>query len=122
MDISRLRPMGPWVLLKLEPPQEKTSGGMYLPQGNLLERLGSSVGVVVRKGPGKYNTGKKATRAKYEPMDLEVGDRVVFRGYLQELNKPGGYLDPHHCLLHIDDITGVIGAGTELTPALPYDN
>lgn len=105
MDITKLKPKGPWVLVKVNAPEEKTKEGIYLPQGNLEERLGNATGVVIRVGDGYLNTkGKK----KYKSLDLETGDTIMFRGFLQEANRPAGIIDREHSLIHADDIIGQV--------------
>jgi co-chaperonin GroES (HSP10) len=111
MDITKVKPKGPWILVKVDPPEEKR-GSLFLPQGNLEERLGSSTGTVLAVGDGTFTPEKvfKKTGRKYNPIDLEVGARVMFRGFLQEANRPGGILDREHCLLHANDVIGEIMA------------
>lgn len=108
MDITKLRPKGPWVLVKVEDPPEKI-GSLFVPQGNLEQRVGHSTGVVLRVGDGYPNSKKgiAKTGKKYMPSELKEGDRIIFRGYLQEANRPQEF-DKEHCLLHLDDIVGVI--------------
>lgn len=100
MDMNRVRPLGHWVLLKVDPPKEKSDSGLlYLPDGNLESRLGHSTATVLAAGPGKMD-GK----GKRQPMGISPGDRVLFRGYLQVLARPGGIMDNTHCIVHCDDI------------------
>lgn len=98
------KPIGPWVLIKIDPWEEKTEGGLFKPQGSMAERLGHSTGMVLKVGPGKLAVGKMAKKMKYEPHDLEEGERVIFRGFLSDHHSPGGMSDKDHCVLHIDDI------------------
>ena len=120
MDVTKIKPYGPWVLIKVEETMKVTDSGIYLPDGNLFERLGHSIGVVLACGQGYLNKGRKA-KAKYTPLGVQVGDRVIFRGHLQEANRPGGVLDREHTLIHAQDLIGVLNEG-KLEPALPYDN
>jgi co-chaperonin GroES (HSP10) len=109
MDIEKLKPRGPWILIKVDAPAEK-EGSIYLPQGNLQERLGNATGTVLAVGDGEPTTEKVFCRTgrKYDPIDLQAGAKVMFRGFLQEANRPGGILDREHCLVHIRDIIGEI--------------
>ena len=106
---DRIRPRGPWILVKVDPPEEKR-GSLYLPQGNLEERLGNATGTVVALGDGVPTTSRvfRKTGRKYDPIDLTVGAKVLFRGFLQEANRPGGFLDRERCLIHANDIIGEI--------------
>ena len=119
MDVSKLKPYGPWVLVKADAPVKQTDSGIYLPDGNLLERLGHATGVVLSVGQGFFNI--KGAKTKFTPLSVKPGDRVVFRGHLQEANRPAGSLDREHSLIHGRDIIGVLKEG-RLEPALPYDN
>lgn len=103
IDPRTIKAYGPWVLMKVIPPPEMSKGGLYLPAGNLEERLGHMVGTALSVGEGER--GKKGERI---PIGVEVGDKVVFRGYLKGANKPGGQLDRDHCLIHRDDIVGTV--------------
>jgi co-chaperonin GroES (HSP10) len=102
-DISKVRPIGRWVLIKVDPPPEKTKSGLYLPQGNLQERLGYKTGVILAVGSGLV--GKKG---KITPFPFGVKDRVYFRGFLAELHNPGGMLDKEHCIIAGEDIYGIV--------------
>ena len=109
MDVTKLKPKGPWVLVKVDPPEEKR-GSLFIPQGNLEQRMGSATGTVLAVGEGAPTTDKvfRKTGRKYDALDLTAGARIMFRGFLQEANRPGGLLDREHCLLHINDIIGEI--------------
>lgn len=113
MDIKKIKPFGPWILVKVDPPPEKSEGGIYRPQGNAEDRTGQATGTVLRLGKGNLNQGKRAIKSgKYDPIDLKPGMRIAFRGYLQEANRPSGVIDKEHTLIHVDDIIGeVIGPG-----------
>jgi co-chaperonin GroES (HSP10) len=102
MDVSNLKAYGPWILVRAERPPRTSPGGIYLPSGNMEERLGQAFGVVLSVGQGKWN--KKHTARIHS--GLKVGDRVWFRGFLQECNRPS-LLDSEHSLINQDDILGV---------------
>ena len=94
--------------MKVHPYRIKTEGGIYLPQGNLEERTGTATATVVSVGKGKLNVGKDLKKGKYSHSGLETGNRIVFRGFLQEANRPGGIIDKDHCLVHMDDVIGLV--------------
>ena len=112
------KPMVPWVLVKPEAAQKVTAGGLYLPEGNLLERLGHLVAVVVSAGPGYWDKPEGKTKKVFVRSYVNPGDRVVFRGHLQDANKVGR----EHCFMHIRDLIGVLEGDAELELALPYGN
>ena len=100
VDPLKVKPIGPWFLIKVKPaPTKSESGRLYLPAGNLPERLGHAVGEVIRAGTGMLT--KKGRRV---PYDVGLGETVLFRGHLQEANQPGGYLNREYCLIHGDDL------------------
>lgn len=101
MDITKLKAVGPWVLVKVHPRQEKTEGGIYLPQGNYEERVGHAKGTVISTGKGKRT--EKGVRLS---TGVEVGEVILFRGFLSEANQPD--VDMEHSLIHMDDIIGVV--------------
>ncbi len=107
-DVSKIRPKGPWVLVKVDKPFEK-SGPLFLPQGNLQERVGHATATVLRVGDGYPNSTKgiRITGMKYLPSELKKGDRILFRGFLQEANRPQQF-DREHCFLHLGDILGIL--------------
>lgn len=107
-DVKKIRPKGPWVLVKVDKPSEK-SGVLYLPQGNREERVGHATATVLRVGDGHPNNKKGIMRTgkKYTPSEIKEGDRVLFRGFLQEANRPHQF-DREHCLLHLRDIMGIV--------------
>lgn len=116
IDCERIKALGGWILVKPELPKRKTEVGLYLPEGNLLERLGHVVARVVSAGKGYYEM--RGQREVFVPCEVSTGDRVVFRGHLKNANKWGnGY-----CFLHAKDLIGVLEEGAELNLALPYDN
>jgi co-chaperonin GroES (HSP10) len=89
-----IRARGPWVLIKADPPPTMSKGGLYLPEGNLEERLGHLTGTVL-------SAGNEAADS------VSIGDKVLFRGYLKDANHPA-QLDDNRSLINVKDIVGVI--------------
>jgi len=116
MDAERVRANGPWVLVKPETPKKRTDSGLYIPDGNLYERLGHVVGRVLSVGKGYFD--EVNGKVKFIKPTIAPGDRVVFRGHLKEANRVG----IAHCFMHLRDLIGVLDEGDELDLALPYDN
>jgi co-chaperonin GroES (HSP10) len=119
IDPTKVRPRGPWVLVKTEEAPEKI-GSIYVPDGNLLERLGHRSAVVLSVSKGYYERSEKTGKEKFIRHDIQKGDRVVFRGHLKDANTHA--LPKNHCLIHVNDLIGVLEAGAGLDMALPYDN
>ena len=74
MASTFLKPLGERVVVKVMEVEEKTSGGILLPQTATKEKPQEAE--VLAVGPGKLlDDGKRA------PMDVREGDRVVFAKY-----------------------------------------
>ena len=70
---TKIRPLGDKVVVKVSEEEEKTAGGIILPD---TARKKPQEGKVVAVGPGKIlDDGKRA------PMNVKVGDIVVFAKY-----------------------------------------
>jgi len=69
----KIRPIGERILVKRLDAEEKTKGGIYLPD-NAKEK--PTQGRIVALGDGKLL--KDGTRAKFQ---IAVGDKVVFNSY-----------------------------------------
>ena len=77
-----IRPLNSGVVIRPRDAEEKTSGGVSLPD---TIRGRSNEGTVVAVGKGYYH----ATSGSYIPCDIEVGQRVLFlrwNGYLINYN------------------------------------
>ncbi len=70
---AKLQPLADRVLVKPIEKEEKTKSGIYLPD---TAKEKPQEGEVVAVGPGRIDeTGKRI------PMDLKVGDRVIYAKY-----------------------------------------
>jgi len=70
---AKLQPLADRVLVKPVEKEEKTKSGIYLPD---TAKEKPQEGEVIAVGPGKIDeTGKRI------PMDLKVGDRVIYAKY-----------------------------------------
>lgn len=110
VDPSKIQAFGPWVLVKVEPPLEKTAGGIYRPQGNSEDKMGHSIGVVLSVGKGYFNQDKQGRplKKKFTSIGVEAGDRILFRGFLHDLNRyHQGIEGLQHSMVHADNIDGV---------------
>jgi len=71
--VSKLQPLGDRVLVKPIEKEERTKSGIYLPD---TAKEKPQEGEVIAVGPGKmYENGKRI------PMDLKVGDKVIYAKY-----------------------------------------
>lgn len=115
---NRIQARGPWVLIDPEPVERKTSGGLYLPEGSVMERLGHVVGRVISAGKGYWEKNDKG-KEKFRAMEVEPGDRVVFRGHLKDANRIG---EGNLCFMHMKDLILILEEQVVLNLSLPYDN
>ena len=68
-----LKPLGDSIVVKAAPHEEKTKGGLVLPDTVKEKPI---EGIVVAVGAGKINDDGKRT-----PMDLKVDDRIIYSKY-----------------------------------------
>lgn len=73
LSVSTVKPLGDRVFVKVSEAEEKTAGGIILPD-NAKEK--PQVGEIVAVGPGKRNDdGSRAA------IDIKVGDKVLYSKY-----------------------------------------
>jgi len=70
---NKLVPIGDRVVVKPEPEEEKTKGGIVLPE-TAKEKPQS--GTVIAVG-----TGKTLENGQRVPLDVKVGDRIIYSKY-----------------------------------------
>ncbi|MBW3568779.1 co-chaperone GroES [Candidatus Parcubacteria bacterium] len=68
-----IKPLGDYVVAKAEAAQTKTASGLYLPD-SAAEK--PKIAKIVAVGPGKVGDDNERI-----PMQLKVGDRVLYKGY-----------------------------------------
>ncbi|AEG16412.1 MULTISPECIES: co-chaperone GroES [Desulfofundulus] len=93
----KIRPLGERVVVKPLPSEEKTKGGIVLPE---TAKEKPQEGEVVAVGPGRLL--ENGTRV---PIDLKVGDRVLFSKYAGNEVKID---DEEYLIMREADILGVI--------------
>ncbi|MBU1045882.1 co-chaperone GroES [Patescibacteria group bacterium] len=69
-----IKPLADYILIEPVTAEEKTKSGIFLPETAEKER--PEQGTVVAVG-----TGKKTAAGKVVPMDVKVGDKVLFTKY-----------------------------------------
>lgn len=93
----KVRPLADRILVKRVEEETKTAGGILIPD-NAIEK--PMEGSVVAVGAGKVlNDGK------VRPMEVKVGDRVLFSKYSGTEIKLEG---TEHLILREDDILGIV--------------
>jgi chaperonin GroES len=100
MELSanmKLRPLGARVIIKPQEVDEKTKGGLFIPETASKER--PQVGKVVAVGPGKtLDSGEKLA------MDVKENDMVIFSKYAGTEIKLG---EDTHLILTEADILAI---------------
>jgi chaperonin GroES len=93
----KIRPLGDRILVLRVQEEEKTSGGIIIPD---TAKEKPQEGKVAAVGPGK--TGEKGERI---PMTVKAGDRILFGKYAGNEIKIDGV---EHLIMHEDDILGIV--------------
>ncbi len=95
---KQLRPLGDRVIVRRRPGEEKTQGGILIPDSSKEK---PAEGEVIAVGPGKFlDDGKRR-----EVADVKKGDTVLFGKYAGTETKIG---DEELVVLREDDIIGVV--------------
>lgn len=82
INVSTVKPLGDRVFVKVSPSEEKTAGGILLPD---TAKEKPQIGEVVQVGPGKRNDD-----GTYSPVEVKVGDKVLYSKYAGTDIKLGG--------------------------------
>jgi len=93
----KIRPLQDRILVKRVPEEEKTKGGIIIPDS---AKEKPSEGEVVAVGAGKAND-----KGVVRPIDLKKGDRILFGKYSGNEVKIDGV---EHLLLREEEVLGVI--------------
>lgn len=93
----KLQPLNDRALVKRLESEEKTAGGLYIPD---TAKEKPSKGIVVAVGPGKFDEAGNRI-----PMTVKVGDQVLFNKYAGTEVKLD---DVDHLVMREDDILAII--------------
>ncbi|MBN1849741.1 MAG: co-chaperone GroES [Deltaproteobacteria bacterium] len=93
----KIKPLNDRVLVLRIEEEEKTSGGIIIPD---TAKEKPQEGKIIAVGPGKMDEAGNRT-----PMDVKKGDRVLFGKYAGNEIKIDGV---EHLIMREDDILGVI--------------
>ncbi|NJK35287.1 MAG: co-chaperone GroES [Oscillatoriales cyanobacterium SM2_2_1] len=97
LNVSTVTPLADRVFIKVSQREEKTSGGIFLPD---TAKEKPQVGEIAAVGPGKLDD--KGARV---PMEVKVGDKVLYSKYAGTDIKIG---DDEFVLLAEKDILAVV--------------
>ena len=92
-----MQPIGDRIVVERESSEEKTSGGIFLPDS---AKDKPSRGTVISIGTGRLLSD--GTRA---PMQVKVGDKVIFTSYAPDELKVG---EEAYLLMREEDVLAVI--------------
>ncbi|MEO6165284.1 MAG: co-chaperone GroES [Candidatus Binatia bacterium] len=93
----KIRPLQDRVIVKRIAEEEKSKGGIFIPD---TAKEKPQEGKVVAVGKGKVNDDGRIT-----PLDVKVNDRILFGKYSgTEINVD----DEEHLIMREDDILGII--------------
>ena len=93
----KIRPLQDRVIVKRIEEEEKTKGGIIIPD---TAKEKPQEGKVIAVGKGKINDDGKVT-----PLDVKVGDKILFGKYSGSEIKLDG---EEHLILREEDILGVL--------------
>ena len=98
LSVSTVKPLGDRVFVKISESEEKTSGGILLPD---TAKEKPQVGEVVQVGPGKSNDD-----GSRQAPEVGIGDKVLYSKYAGTDIKLGS---DEYVLLSEKDILAVVG-------------
>ena len=97
LNVSTVKPLGDRVFIKISAAEEKTAGGIILPDG---AKEKPQIGEIVQVGDGKRNED-----GSRQAMDVEVGNKVLYSKYAGTDIKLG---DDEYVLLSEKDILAIV--------------
>ncbi|MDH4232535.1 MAG: co-chaperone GroES, partial [Nitrospirota bacterium] len=101
----KLKPLQDWAIIQRAEPEEKTAGGIFIPDAAKDKSL---EGVVLAIGPGVYKIEKgreKEKKKKFIPTAVKPGQRVVYGKYAaREIELDGEMI----VLVREEDILGIV--------------
>jgi chaperonin GroES len=103
--VTKIRPLGDRILVKRIKEEDKTKGGIIIPDS---AKEKPQEGKVVAVGKGKVvavGKGKVTEAGKLTAPDVKAGDRILFGKYSGSEVKLD---DEEHLILREDDILGVL--------------
>jgi chaperonin GroES len=98
LSVSTVKPLGDRVFVKVSASEEKTAGGILLPD---TAKEKPQIGEVMQIGPGKRNDD-----GARQELEVKIGDKVLYSKYAGTDIKLGG---DEYVLLSEKDILAVVG-------------
>ena len=104
--MDKIRPLGDRILVKRIKEEEKTKGGIIIPD---TAKEKPQEGKVVAVGKGK-----KTDEGKVIALDVKAGDRILFGKYSGSEIKLDGQ---EYLIMREDDVLGILAGATKLAKA-----
>ncbi len=98
LSVQNVTPLGDRVLIKVSESEEKTAGGILLPD---TAKEKPQIGEITAVGPGK-----RSDDGSRQAPEVKVGDKVLYSKYAGTDIKFGG---DDHVLLSEKDILAIVG-------------
>lgn len=99
--MTKLSPVGGWVLIRPDKRAEQTKAGIIIPTS--VTEYGHTIGTVL----GASATYCLRDKAVVAPMPVSKGDRVMYRDYLKDLETVEVEGD-QCCFIYVEDIVLVL--------------
>jgi chaperonin GroES len=93
----KFKPLRDRVFVKFSSEEEKTTGGLFIPDS---AKEKPQRGTVIAIGPGRVNED-----GKRQPMDVKVGDTILFDKYSGSKIKMN---DEEYLIIREEDILGIV--------------
>lgn len=108
------RPLRDVLLVRLEPEQTVTAGGIIRP---LVRQNPARIGTVLRAGPGRRWKDRTTGKWSYWATEAKPGDRVVFAAALLDVKQGKALahvLDDNEAIIRETDVLLVIEQGVNI--------
>ena len=92
-----IRPLHDRILVKRLEGEDKTAGGLYIPD---TAKEKPTQGEVIAVGPGRFEKGARI------PMELKVGDQVIYGKYS---GTPYSYEGDEYVIIKASDVLAKLG-------------
>jgi chaperonin GroES len=112
----KIRPLNDWVVLEVSEAEERTAGGIIIPE---VAKERPQRGIVVAAGPGAHKTemrkGKEKGEKKFIPTVVKTGEEVLFEKYMA---KEFETADRKITMVREEYILGILEPGRDNSSAL----
>jgi len=112
LEVDKTKPMNGWLLCRALQPEEK-SGDLWIPTVVQDKVISEGVAEILAAGPGPLHEDSGVRL----PMGIEVGDKVLYRGFLRFAQQVGDHygekVGANVFLLNVSDVLATVeGPGT----------